>query len=112
MLASLAAFWAGLPQWVRDAIKVAGIVLGLVLLGKAYGASKKNEGRKEAKSEIAIKQAEVRVRVQERSTEIINEERHNADEAIRARDTSPLYPTPDVMPDDLRRVTFGDKRGS
>lgn len=112
MLASLAAFWAGLPQWVRDAIKVAGIVLGLVLLGKAYGASKKNEGRKEAKSEIAIKQAEVRVRVQERSTEIIQEERQHADAALEARDNGPLYPSATVMPDKLKSVAIRDKGGS
>lgn len=108
MLASLAAFWAGLPQWMRDAIKVAGIIAGVIFLGKAYGAAKKNEGRKEAKTEIAVKQAEVRVRVNERSTEIINEEREHADEAIRARDTTPNFPSSDLVPDPVARIIFRD----
>lgn len=71
----------------------------------------KEAGRQAERQAIERKQAEVRVRVNERSTEIINEERTHADEAIRARDSDVLYPTPDSMSDDLRRVTFGNKRG-
>ena len=71
----------------------------------------KEAGRQAERAAIAKKQAEVRVAVNERSTEIIQEERTHADEAIRARDSDVLYPTPDSMSDDLRRVTFGNKRG-
>lgn len=91
------------------------IVLGLGifwLIFMVYLAMRDSGVRRIERERIKAAQAEVRARVNQRSTEIITEERQHADEAIRARDTSPLYPTPDVMPDDLRRVTFGDKRGS
>jgi len=68
----------------------------------------KEAGRDAERAAIAKKQAEVRVAVQERSTEIIQEERTHADEAIRARDTSPVYPSADVVPNDVARVIFRD----
>jgi hypothetical protein len=40
---NIAAIWLGLPQWARDAIKIAGIVLGLILLGRQYVKGKQNE---------------------------------------------------------------------
>ena len=68
----------------------------------------KEAGRQAERQAIERKQAEVRVRVNERSTEIINEERTHADEAIRARDSSPDYPSSDLVPDPIAGVIFRD----
>jgi hypothetical protein len=106
--------WAVIVKFFTDNPVVRWITYAaLVLIGwEVVKRHLKEAGREAERAAIAKKQAEVKIAVQERSTQIINEERTHADEAIRARDTSPSYPTPDVMPDDLRRVIFGDKGGS
>lgn len=97
MLASLAAFWAGLPQWMRDAIKVAGIVLGVVFLGKAYGAAKKNEGRQDERKRQEIETAKERERVIETSHTVIKEIEDAKDAAIAAPHSVPVVSGPDEL---------------
>ena len=71
----------------------------------------KEAGRDAERAAIAKKQAEVRVAVNERSTEIISEERTHAQDAIEARDSSPLYPTFDELPDAHKRILDRSRRG-
>lgn len=90
---------------------VAQIITAAVLALIGWEVVKKNiqeTGRIKELERIAAAQAQTKAAVIERSVEIINEERTHADEAIRARDSDVLYPTPDSMPDDLRRVIFRD----
>jgi hypothetical protein len=90
---------------------VAQFVAAFVLALIGWSVVKRNiqeTGRIQERERIAAAQARVRVAVQERATEIISEERTHADEAIRARDTSPVYPSADVVPDPIARVIFRD----
>lgn len=105
---NIAAIWMGLPQWARDAIKILGIVLAVALIGRQYVKGKENEAVSRDRAKTAAKQAQVKVAVNERSTEIINEERHNADSALQARDRSPDFPSSDLVPDPVARVIFRD----
>lgn len=94
---------------------IAQIITAFVLALIGWEVVKRNiqeTGRIQERERIAKAQAQVRVAVNERSTEIINEERTHADEAIRARDTGPVYPDADSVPDEIQRVTFRDLRGS
>lgn len=83
------------------------IVTGLVII-RIWMMIHDGNVRKLEHAENARRQAEVRVRVNERSTEIINEERHNADAALQARDRSPDFPSSDLVPDPVARIIFRD----
>lgn len=72
----------------------------------------KEAGRQAERAAIAKKQAEVRVAVTERKSEIIAEERNHADAALDARDSVEHFPTYDSLPDDLKRIANGGKGGS
>jgi len=107
---NIAAIWLGLPQWARDAIKVAGIVIGVIFLGRQYVKGKENEAVQKDRANAAIKQAQIKEAVTTRSTEIITEERNHADAAITARDTSPVYPDASGVPDEIANVLFRGER--
>ena len=68
----------------------------------------KEAGAQAERAAIAKKQAEVKAAVTERTTEIISEERINADAAIEARDHGTSYPDSRSVPDPLQRVIFRD----
>jgi len=90
---------------------VAQFVAAFVLALIGWSVVKRNiqeTGRIQERERIAAAQAQTKAAVIERSTEIIQEERTHADEAIRARDTSPVYPSADVVPNDVARVIFRD----
>lgn len=105
---SLALFWQGLPPWARTALMWGGAFVMLFLTGKFIIARHDAKVREDVLDEVKAKQAEVKIAVQERSTQIITEERSHADEAIRARDTSPDFPSSDIVPDPIARVIFRD----
>jgi hypothetical protein len=90
---------------------VAQFIAAFVLALIGWSVVKRNiqeTGRIQERERIAAAQAQVRVAVQERSTTIINEERTHADEAIRARDTSPDYPSSDLVPNPIAGIIFRD----
>lgn len=102
--------WKSITDWVSNNaffVWLGSIVL-IVLGWEKIKADIKKEAKKAERSAIAQKQAEVRVKVNERSTEIINEERQHADAALQARDHSPNYPSSDSVRDDIARVIFRD----
>jgi len=102
--------WNAITTWVSNNaffVWLGSIVL-IVLGWEKIKSDIKKEAKKAERSAIAQKQAEVRVRVNERSTEIINEERQHADAALQARDHSPDYPSSDSVRDDIARVIFRD----
>lgn len=110
----IATWWAAGVKFLADN-PIARFIVWAFLLIIGWNILKghlKQAGREAERSAIAKKQAEVRVAVNERSTEIINEERDHADAAIAARDASPLYPSASVMPDELKRVAIRDSGGS
>lgn len=83
----------------------------LALIGwESVKRSIQETGRIKERERIAAAQAQVSVAVNQRSTEIINEERTHADAAVKASD-GPLYPTADVVPEPIGRVAFRNKRG-
>jgi hypothetical protein len=86
------------------------LVLGLLFF-KWVEMSSISRGKSEQRAETKVKQAQVKVAVNERSTEIISEERTHADEAIAARDSSPLHPSSDLVPEHIGRVAFRDHGG-
>jgi len=93
---------------------IAQIITAFVLALIGWEVVKRNiqeTGRIKERERIAAAQAKVKAAVIERSGEIINEERSHADEALAARDSSPLYPTSDSVPDEIRPVTFRNLRG-
>lgn len=90
---------------------IAQIITAFVLALVGWSVVKRNiqeTGRIQERERIATAQAKVKVAVNERSTQIINEERTHADEAIRARDSSPDYPSSDLVPDPIAGVIFRD----
>lgn len=92
MLASLAAFWAGLPQWMRDAIKVAGVVLAIVFLGRQYIKGKENEAVRRNNEKRDKDAAEV-------ESKIINTITENSNEMVRKSDAVRSAPAADRLPD-------------
>jgi len=74
---NIAAIWLGLPQWARDAIKIAGIVLGLILLGRQYVKGKQNEAvaanNARRDKEAAEVEREVVTNIQENTDVVIAE---------------------------------------
>lgn len=106
----IATAWAGAVKFFTDN-PIARWVTYFVLFLIGWEVVKrhlKEAGRDAERAAIAKKQAEVRVAVNERSTQIINEEREHADQAIRVRDSSPDYPSSDVVPDQIAGVIFRD----
>lgn len=68
----------------------------------------KEAGAQAERAAIAKKQAEVKAAVTERTTEIISEERINADAAIEARDHGTSYPDSRSVPESTQRIIFRD----
>ena len=90
---------------------IAQIITAFVLALVGWSVVKRNiqeTGRIQERERIATAQAKVKVAVNERSTQIINEEREHADQAIRVRDSSPDYPSSDLVPDPIAGVIFRD----
>lgn len=105
--------WKSITGWVANNaffVWLGSIVL-IVIGWEKIKADIKKEAKKAERSAIAQKQAEVRVRVTERSTEIINEERQHADQALEARDDSRPAPPFDQLPDEVQRVLNRSARG-
>lgn len=106
-------FLAKLWGWFTNN-PIAQIITAFALALIGWEVVKRNiqeTGRIQERERIARAQAQVKVAVNERATEIINEERSHADEAIRARDTGPVYPSADSLPDDIGPVAIRDFRG-
>ena len=88
-----------LARWVAALI--------VALLGwEAVKRHLKEAGRKAEQQAAAVKQAQAREAVVTRSAEIITEERSHADQAIEARDSSPVYPDADSVPDEIGSILF------
>jgi len=94
-------FLKEVPIWVWI------LIVFLITLQWTKMSSYKKGGEDKAK-EIETKQAEVKAAVNERATEIISEERTNADAAIEARDNGPSYPDSRGVPEHIGRVIFRD----
>lgn len=88
------------------------LVLAVIVTFGGYLALRDNGVRKRERERIAARQAEVRVAVNERVTEIATEERSNADDALEARDDGEHFPTADVVPIELQTIGFRNPRGS
>ena len=95
------AFLKQVPIWVW-------IVVVFLLTLQWTKVSSYRKGKDDALDETRLKQAQVKVAINERATEIINEEQANANSAIEARDNSPSFPASDVVPDKVGRLIFRD----
>lgn len=107
--AGAVSFWGWLKnnpvaQWVGG---VALFIIGWTVLKNHL----KEAGAQAERQAIAKKQAEVKAAVIERKSEIIQEERQNADEALAARDGSPHYPSASELPDDLASIGIRNRGG-
>ena len=94
-------FLKRIPDWVLWAIAA-------IVFLKFVDMRAENRGREKQRDETKLKQAQVKVAINERATEIINEEQANANSAIEARDDSPSFPASDVVPDKVGRIIFRD----
>lgn len=89
---------------------IAAFVLALI----GWSVVKRNiqeTGRTQERERIAAAQAQVKVAVQERSTQIIQEERQYADSALEASHDSTPAPSFDELPDEVQRVLNRSARG-
>jgi hypothetical protein len=111
MISAVVALWGGLPKWAQDALKWIGVGIAVFFTGKVIAENLKAEGARKQRDETKVKQAQAKVAVGKRSNEIISEERTHADEAIAARDSSPLHPSSDLVPEHIGRVAFRDHGG-
>lgn len=93
-------------RWAQIALLCAAVFL----TAGVYLALRDNGVRKRAREEIAARQAEVRVAVNERVSEIATEERTNADQALEARDVGEHYPSADLVPESLQGLGFRNPR--
>lgn len=98
---SIFGFLKRIPDWVIWA-------LGVIIFLKFVDMNAERRGREKQRDETKLKQAQVKVAINERATEIINEEQANANSAIEARDDSPSFPASDVVPDKVGRLIFRD----
>lgn len=96
-------FLKRIPDWVLWAI-------GAILFLKFVDMNAERRGREKQKQAEQVKQAQIKAAVTERTSEIVAEERTHADEAITARDSSPVYPDADSVPDEIGRVLFRGER--
>lgn len=106
--------WAAIGKFFTDnpiARLLAYIVVAL-LGWEAVKRHLKEAGRKAEREASAVKQAQAREAVTTRSAEIITEERTHADDAIKARDSSPVYPDANSVPHPIASVLFRDEGGS
>jgi hypothetical protein len=106
--------WAAIWKFFTDNPLARLVVMLIVaLLGwEAVKRHLKEAGRKAEREAAAVKQAQAREAVVTRSAEIITEERSHADAAITARDTSPVYPDANSVPDPIASVLFRGESGS
>jgi len=106
--------WAAIGKFFTDNPIARFIAWAVVaLLGwEAVKRHLKDAGRKAEREASAVKQAQAREAVTTRSAEIITEERTHADAAITARDTSPVYPDANSVPDPIASVLFRGEGGS
>ena len=98
---SIFGFLKRIPDWVLW-------VIAAVVFLKFVDINAERRGREKQRDETKLKQAQVKVAINERATEIINEEQANATSAIEARDNSPSFPASDVVPDKVGRLIFRD----
>lgn len=92
---------------------IAQIITAFVLALIGWEVVKRNiqeTGRIKERERIAAAQAEVKVAVNARANQIIEEERNHATAALEARD-GPFYPRSDGVPDALGRVIFRNQGG-
>ena len=110
----LAAMWTGFISFLKDnPIAQAVVAAFLFIIGwNILKGHLKEAGREAERASIAQKQAKVKEAVNERSTQIINEERSNADAALEARDGGNSYPSSDSVRDDIASVLFRRERGA
>lgn len=106
--------WAAIWKFFTDNPLARLVVMLIVaLLGwEAVKRHLKEAGRKAERQASAVKQAQAREAVTTRSAEIITEERSHADAAIEARDSSPVYPDANSVPDPIASVLFRGEGGS
>ena len=79
----------------------------IALLGwEAVKRHLKDAGRKAERQAAAVKQAQVKEAVTTRTSEIIKEERNNAEAALTARNSGPVFPNADSVPDPIAAILF------
>lgn len=105
MIPAITAGWSAATGWLsRNPLVIWIGALLLALLGwEKIKHDIKQAAKKAERDAIAVKQAEVKAAVTVHQSEVIQEERSNADLALEARDTSPHYPTAAELPDDQKR---------
>lgn len=101
MMLALTTFWNGLPKGLRDGLAMAGMIVVGLILGRAWIEAKKDEARQKERARATAETIET---VHEIEKESVND----ADEAIEARDTAPVYPTPDSVPEPVADRIFRD----
>ena len=94
---NIAAIWMGLPQWARDAIKVAGIVLGVIFLGRQYVKGKQNEA-------VAANNAKRDREALEVEREVVTNIQENTNEVVREADAVRSHTAVVELPDGTKSL--------
>jgi hypothetical protein len=94
---NIAAIWMGLPQWARDAIKVAGIVLGVIFLGRQYVKGKQNEA-------VAANNAKRDREALEVEREVVSNIQENTNEVVREADAVRSHTAVVELPDGTKSL--------
>jgi uncharacterized membrane protein len=93
-------------KWAQIALVIVASIatLGIYLAIRDEGVKRRERARQE------VERARERVAMIERKSQIVTEERHNADAALEARDSGPHYPDYDSLPDAHKAIAEGRAR--
>ena len=108
------AFWAALPKWAQDLLKIIGIAFVVVITGKAIAEALKAEGARNQREKNERQRLEEQARVDQTRREITQENenaRNEADEAV--RDLPQYRATDELRQSDpaAARVVLGPDQG-
>lgn len=109
-------WFGGIGSWLKAnpvIAKILAVAVALFLLWWGKERWKRNIEKgveRTMREQQAREQAETRTAIVERTTQIITEERHNADDALAARDSGSAPATYAELPDQNRAIAEGRAR--
>lgn len=95
-------------KWAQITLLVIAAICTLGL----YLAWRDNGVKQRTRAQFEVEKARERAKMLERKSQVITEERTNADAALQARDHGEHYPRYNELPDDLKSIAEGRTRAN